>query len=83
VDLDLDLSAAPIVATPQAAQDVVTAKPGRLPVNGINLRHFLAGLEVDMIDQALARTDGNRNQAARLLGLNRTTLVEKLRKRGQ
>ena len=33
------------------------------------------------IAEALARTGGNRNRAAELLGLNRTTLVEKLRRR--
>jgi DNA-binding NtrC family response regulator len=52
-----------------------------LPESGLRLRDFLARLEQDLIDQALARTGGNRNQAARLLGLNRTTLVEKLKKR--
>jgi DNA-binding NtrC family response regulator len=35
-----------------------------------------------MIRQALLQTGGNKNQAAKILGLNRTTLVEKLRKRG-
>ena len=31
--------------------------------------------------QALARTENNRNQAAKLLGMNRTTLVERIKKR--
>ena len=37
--------------------------------------------EYSLIEQALERTGGNKNQASRLLGMNRTTLVEKLRKR--
>ena len=39
-----------------------------------------AQLEESLIDQALERTGGNRNAAAQLLGLNRTTLVEKLKR---
>ena len=31
---------------------------------------------------ALSRTNGNKNRAAELMRMNRTTLVEKLRKRG-
>ena len=54
-----------------------------LPIEGIELRDLLAEIEANYIDQALERTGGNRNQAARLLGLNRTTLVEKLRKRSE
>ena len=38
-------------------------------------------IEDRFIAEALARTGGNRNRAADLLGLNRTTLVEKLRRR--
>jgi DNA-binding NtrC family response regulator len=34
-----------------------------------------------MISEALERTGGNKNRAAELLGLNRTTLVEKLRRK--
>jgi sigma-54 specific flagellar transcriptional regulator A len=34
-----------------------------------------------MIAEALVRTGGNKNRAAELLGLNRTTLVEKLRRK--
>lgn len=51
-----------------------------LPTEGLDLRRLLARIERSLIDQALARTGGNRSQAARLLELNRTTLVEKLRR---
>jgi DNA-binding NtrC family response regulator len=52
-----------------------------LPPQGVDLRHLLAQLEDRLIGQALERTKGNKNRAAGLLGLNRTTLVEKLRRR--
>jgi transcriptional regulator with PAS, ATPase and Fis domain len=52
-----------------------------LPPDGLDLRQALASYEDSLIDQALTRTGGNRNAAALLLGLNRTTLVEKLRRK--
>jgi DNA-binding NtrC family response regulator len=52
-----------------------------LPESGVDLRLFLTQLEERLIAQALERTGGNRNRAAELLGMNRTTLVEKLRRR--
>ena len=54
---------------------------GTLPPEGINLIEFIENLENSLITQALQRTDNNRNQAARLLGMNRTTLVERIKKR--
>jgi DNA-binding NtrC family response regulator len=52
-----------------------------LPPHGVDLRNLLSELEDRLIGQALQRTGGNRNRAAGLLGINRTTLVEKLRRR--
>ena len=52
-----------------------------LPPEGVEMKSLLQGLENRLIDQALERCGDNRNQAAQLLGLKRTTLVEKLRKR--
>ena len=52
-----------------------------LPPQGLDLRLLLGQLEDRLIGQALQRTGGNKNRAASLLGLNRTTLVEKLRRR--
>jgi DNA-binding NtrC family response regulator len=52
-----------------------------LPESGVDLRVLLAQLEERLIAQALERTGGNKNRAAELLGMNRTTLVEKLRRR--
>ena len=55
---------------------------GELPSQGIDLIRFIEDLENSMIMQALERTSHNKNQAAKLLGLNRTTLVERIKKRG-
>jgi sigma-54 dependent transcriptional regulator, flagellar regulatory protein len=53
-----------------------------LPACGLDLRTHLLRIERQLVEQALARADGVVAHAARLLGLRRTTLVEKLRKLG-
>jgi sigma-54 specific flagellar transcriptional regulator A len=53
-----------------------------LPADGIDLRAHLTQIERRLIEQALERANGTVAHAARLLGLRRTTLVEKLRKLG-
>ena len=64
------------------ARRVATTPDGFiLPEDGINLREAVESFEMSLIQQALERTGGNKNQASILLGMNRTTLVEKLRKR--
>ena len=51
-----------------------------LPDTGFDLESYIGGLERELITQSLERTGGNRRQAATLLGLKRTTLVEKLKR---
>ena len=53
-----------------------------LPNSGVDLKSIVAAFENHLVDQALQRTSGNKNRASELLQMNRTTLVEKLRKRG-
>jgi DNA-binding NtrC family response regulator len=53
-----------------------------LPTKGLDLKNIVAAFENHLIDQALSRTGNNKNKASELLMMNRTTLVEKLRKRG-
>jgi sigma-54 specific flagellar transcriptional regulator A len=55
----------------------------RLPAEGIDLRSHLDAIERALVQQALDRSSGTVAHAARLLGLRRTTLVEKLRKLGE
>jgi len=48
---------------------------------GMDLNAAVEEFENRMIDEALRRTNGNKQAAARLLGLKRTTLVAKLRRK--
>jgi DNA-binding NtrC family response regulator len=68
---------------PGLRTDVVGLGPSLvdLPQDGLDLRLLLTQLEDRLIEQALQRTGGNKNRAAELLGMNRTTLVEKLRRK--
>jgi sigma-54 specific flagellar transcriptional regulator A len=61
-------------------EDPATTSGTTLPPGGIDLRAHVAAIEESLIRQALARSNGIVAQAARLLGLRRTTLVERLRK---
>ena len=51
-----------------------------LPEEGLHLKEHLMGIERDLIQQALMRSDSNVSKTARLLGLQRTTLIEKINK---
>lgn len=49
---------------------------------GMNLRTTVESFENGLIQRALERTGWNKQQAAALLGINRTTLVEMLKRKG-
>jgi DNA-binding NtrC family response regulator len=51
-----------------------------LPEEGVDLDAFVANIERELIQRSLERTGGNKGQAAKLLNLKRTTLVEKLKR---
>src|SRR6476661_6078552 len=51
-----------------------------LPEDGVDLDAFVANIERELIQRSLERTGGNKGQAAKLLNLKRTTLVEKLKR---
>lgn len=53
-----------------------------IPDNGMDFNTAVDAYENMLILQALEKTGWNRNQAAVLLKLNRTTLVEKIKKKG-
>ncbi|HQH25959.1 MAG TPA: sigma-54 dependent transcriptional regulator [Oligoflexia bacterium] len=53
-----------------------------LPEQGLDFNAVVEAYENSLILQALERTGGNKKAAAKLLNLNRTTLVEKIKKKG-
>jgi transcriptional regulator with GAF, ATPase, and Fis domain len=53
-----------------------------MPDDGIDFNALVNQFECRLISMALTRTQGNKKAAARLLRLNRTTLVEKIKKKG-
>lgn len=52
-----------------------------VPSEGMDITATLDMLEERLLTMALLKASGNKARAARLLGLNRTTLVEKLKRR--
>lgn len=70
------------VAERQALLGVTSLLDVDLPAGGLDLREFLESLEERLILKALATSEGVVAHAAQLLGLRRTTLVEKMRKYG-
>lgn len=53
----------------------------RISEQGVDLNKILNNLEYNLIIQALEKTGWEKASAARLLGINRTTLVEKIKKK--
>jgi transcriptional regulator with GAF, ATPase, and Fis domain len=67
-------------AADEARSQLIPTLAGPPGEPSFDLRQALELLERTLIDRALQRAGGNRTEAAALLGLNRTTLAEKLRK---
>lgn len=68
-------------AAPAGAQGFYWPTLDDLHTHGPGLKEFLDSIEDRLIDAALRRADGVKNQAAEILGIKRTTLIEKLKKR--
>jgi sigma-54 specific flagellar transcriptional regulator A len=73
-----------MVSSGRVIGDGVTARAvdqqSLLPLNGLDLKEYLANLEKNLIAQALDDSGGVVARAADRLGIRRTTLVEKMRK---
>ena len=73
----------------QLPPDVTEAKESLIlpsmviPDDGIHLTAVLARIEYELISRCLEKTGGNKRQAARLLHLSRTTLIDKINRLGQ
>lgn len=65
-----------------AVEEVILLAQGiqTLPPDGLSLKQHLVNVERSLIEQALSRTQGNVSQTAKLLQLQRTTLIEKINK---
>ena len=59
----------------------VATKAFHLPGSGINFNDVIEEFENSLIMDALTKTQGNKKEAAELLNLKRTTLIEKLKKK--
>jgi two-component system, NtrC family, response regulator AtoC len=70
-DLAIELQTEPPAA---AAADVI------FPAEGLDFAAYIEQMELALIRQSLERTQGNKRQAAKLLNLKRTTLIEKLKR---
>ena len=64
----------------QVTPEPLTAPVVDFPDDGLDLPAYLSTIERDLIRRSLERTGGNRNKAAELLKIKRTTLVEKLKR---
>jgi DNA-binding NtrC family response regulator len=64
----------------QQAQEAEIPSAVTLPEDGMDLDSFIGNIERELIERSLERTGGNKGRAAKLLGLKRTTLVEKLKR---
>jgi DNA-binding NtrC family response regulator len=74
----IDVADLPPALQPKASSASLDAP--RLPAAGLSLSVAVDHYEAELIRQALAQTEWNKNQAARLLSMNRTTLLEKIKK---
>lgn len=65
-----------------AVEEVILMAQGisMLPPDGLSLKQHLVNVERSLIEQALSRTQGNVSRTAKLLQLQRTTLIEKINK---
>ena len=63
-----------------ASSDDHASGPPSIPQGGVDLRQLMADFESAWIKEAMRMTGGNVSHAAELLGLRRTTFIERLRK---
>jgi DNA-binding NtrC family response regulator len=71
---------------PPAIRAIAASRPAarpRLTPDGFDLHTAVEEFEQGLIAEAMRRSHGNKQAAARLLGVKRTTLIAKLRRRTQ
>jgi DNA-binding NtrC family response regulator len=67
---------------PEIQQVAAAVETGAVtfPDDGLDFEEYIEGIELALIRRSLERTRGNKRQAAKLLNLKRTTLIEKLKR---
>ena len=75
----IDLPPLPVI---EGENDMAQAFMPTLSPDGINLKDMVSNIEINMIKQALGQSNGVVAKASEILGLRRTTLVEKMKKYG-
>ncbi|UZP67171.1 sigma-54 dependent transcriptional regulator [Desulfovibrio mangrovi] len=78
--VDLPEPQQPVQPAP-AQQGFVWPRIEHLREHGLGLKEFLDLAEEKLLLEALEMADGVKNQAAEILGVKRTTLIEKLKKK--
>ena len=63
-----------------ALSPVSSGSDSPLPPSGVDVKAYLCTIEKELIRSALRRADGVVARAAELLGIGRTTLVEKMKR---
>ena len=78
-----DSRGAESVAENESLTGVVTAAPTDIQwtENGLDFNALISDFEDRLILEAISRSGGNKKEAARLLNLKRTTLIEKIKKK--
>ena len=83
VNLDLPVSSPDLVAPfpVQGRQGFSWPTLADMKEKNMDLRSFIESIEERLLVEALGLAEGVKNQAAEVLGIKRTTLIEKLKKR--
>jgi sigma-54 specific flagellar transcriptional regulator A len=81
---ELQLTADAEEASQDEVQKVIMLAQGgsEIPEQGLQLKQHLLEIERSIIKKALGQAEGNVSKTARLLNLQRTTLIEKINKYG-
>lgn len=85
-DLPEEVRAAAAAESTSGAVTTAASQPGQRPPEmtdaGVNFDAVVTKVEHDLLLQALAKAGGNKMRAAQMLGMKRTTFVEKLKRLG-
>ena len=77
---DAEIAPPSLIREPLEGPDL-TAREPVWTSDGLDFNGLISEFEDRLIMQALSRTGGNKKEAARLLNLKRTTLIEKIKKK--